>query len=250
MALQNLQGALPICWCICSCTQITHSRQAIDIRLLPSIVPEDMRNKTALLIEPELIARIKKLQDLIDGGVITDALEGMNLLIVYLFISLTFSIQDEPPKTTCPFKLFAQINSVDVSEYTMQEYEEEIQQPTGLSTKLPSRIAMKSVLISKECGILYEVSNMEGLRSRTFFRKVTTCESFSVQLLDASFKKQNHRCRYGRVGLFDPFDPFLASEGAKLYALRNLSSVSIYLPCSIHRRLSVVCGACNLCSAC
>ncbi|KAE9406295.1 hypothetical protein BT96DRAFT_963603 [Gymnopus androsaceus JB14] len=130
--------------------------RAIDIRLLPSIVPENMRNETALLIEPELTARIEKLKDLIDGGVITDALE------------------DELPKTTCPFQLFVQINSVDVPGYMMEEYEEEIQQPTGITNTLPSRVAMKSVLISKECGILYEITNMEGLRSRTFFRKVTT----------------------------------------------------------------------------
>ncbi|KAF5350946.1 hypothetical protein D9757_013733 [Collybiopsis confluens] len=130
--------------------------RAVDIRLLPSIVPEDMKNVTALLIEPELESRIQKLRDLIDAGIIEDINE------------------DESPKTACPFIVFAQINSVDVSAEEMDEYEEEIQRPTGIRTRLPSRLSMRSVLVSKECGILYEVSNMEGLRSRTFFRKVTT----------------------------------------------------------------------------
>ncbi|KAJ3718919.1 hypothetical protein C8R42DRAFT_674859 [Lentinula raphanica] len=132
------------------------SNRAVDIRLLPSIVPEDMKNETALLIEPELSSRIDRFKNLIDAGIIEDSLE------------------DLPPKTACPFTLYAQINSVDVPAHVMKEHEAEIQRPTGIDTHLPTRLAMKSILISKECGILYEVSNMEGLRSRTFFRKVTT----------------------------------------------------------------------------
>ncbi|KAF9074941.1 hypothetical protein BDP27DRAFT_1316219 [Rhodocollybia butyracea] len=127
-----------------------------DIRLLPSIVPENMRNETALLIEPELSSRIEKLKDLIDAGIIEDALEN------------------DPPKTACAFMFFAQIDSVDVPAYIMEEHEGEIQRPTGINTGLPSRLSMNSVLVSKECGILLEVKGMEGLRSRTFFRKVTT----------------------------------------------------------------------------
>lgn len=46
------------------------SRGHIDIRLLPSLVPESARNETAPIIEPELKARINKLKNLIDAGVV------------------------------------------------------------------------------------------------------------------------------------------------------------------------------------
>ncbi|KAJ3847287.1 hypothetical protein EV368DRAFT_51477 [Lentinula lateritia] len=130
--------------------------RAVDIRLLPSVVPEDTKNEIALLIEPELSSRIDKFKNLIDTGIIEDSLE------------------DLPPKTSCPFNLYAQIDSVNVPAYVIEAHEEEIQRPTGIRTNLPTRLTMKSILISKECGVLYEISNMEGLRSRTFFRKVTT----------------------------------------------------------------------------
>ena len=45
-------------------------RGRIDIRLLPSIVPYDLRNSTAAVIAPELKARITKLKNMIDAGVL------------------------------------------------------------------------------------------------------------------------------------------------------------------------------------
>lgn len=53
-----------------------HGSRAVDIRLLPSIVPEDTKNEIALLIEPELSSRIDKFKNLIDAGIIEDSLEG------------------------------------------------------------------------------------------------------------------------------------------------------------------------------
>jgi hypothetical protein len=49
---------------------LTALRRLIDIRLLPSLVPEFLRNDTTRIIEPELQARINKLKNLIDDGVI------------------------------------------------------------------------------------------------------------------------------------------------------------------------------------
>jgi len=45
-------------------------RKHIDIRLLPSIVPDDRRNETISLIAPEISGRIEKLKTLIDASVI------------------------------------------------------------------------------------------------------------------------------------------------------------------------------------
>ena len=44
--------------------------QHIDIRLLPSLVPDDYRNDVAAMIVPELSSRITKLKTLIDDGVV------------------------------------------------------------------------------------------------------------------------------------------------------------------------------------
>ncbi|KAF8909348.1 hypothetical protein CPB84DRAFT_1673542 [Gymnopilus junonius] len=130
----------------------------IDIRLLPSLVPEALRNETAQIIEPELQARINKLKNLIDDGVIDSDSSG----------------NDEAAKVSCPFTFHAQIHPVPVPEYLMQELENELQNPTGISTVLPPKLSISAVLLSKECGILYEMKNTEGLRSGMFFRKVTT----------------------------------------------------------------------------
>ncbi|KAG6852138.1 hypothetical protein C0991_002659 [Blastosporella zonata] len=131
----------------------------IDIRLLPSLVPTSSKNETALLIEPELKARIKKLKNLIDAGIIEQDTSN-----------------DEPPKFTCPFTFYAQLHPVTVPEYLMQELEDEIQKPTGVWTITPPKLSANGLLVSKECGIMFEMNDTEGLRSRTFFRKVTTCE--------------------------------------------------------------------------
>ena len=46
----------------------------------------------------------------------------------------------------------------------MAELEEEIQKPTGVSTVDPPRIAVDALFLSKDCGILYEIHEAEGLR--------------------------------------------------------------------------------------
>jgi len=84
---------------------------------------------------------------------------------------------DEVIKSTCPFTLYAQIDWVEVSEALMQELEDEIQKPTGIWTVATPKLSIGGLLVSKECGVLYEVTNTEGLRSvlsdvtdYTFFR--------------------------------------------------------------------------------
>lgn len=56
----------------------------IDTRLLPSLVPEDVRNETAQAIVPELQARINKLKGLIDAGVIDSDSSGNGIYRVRL----------------------------------------------------------------------------------------------------------------------------------------------------------------------
>ncbi|KAF4593156.1 hypothetical protein EYR38_008868 [Pleurotus pulmonarius] len=132
----------------------------IDIRLLPSLVPDPHKNATADMIKPEIEARIKKLQQLIDDGNIVIDPDAPN--------------PDEGIKTNCSFTFQAHLVPSKVPQYLMAELEEEIQKPTGVSTVDPPRIAVDALFLSKDCGILYEIHEAEGLRSRTFFRKVTT----------------------------------------------------------------------------
>ncbi|KAF9054394.1 hypothetical protein BJ165DRAFT_1412859 [Panaeolus papilionaceus] len=128
----------------------------IDIRLLPSLVPESARNATAKLIQLELEARINKLKELIEDGVVeTDSVS-------------------ETPKSSCSFSFYAQMDPQPYPESSMLEVEEELQNPTGVWTISPPPLSLTGVLLSKECGILLKVTNTEGLRSRMFFRKVTT----------------------------------------------------------------------------
>lgn len=46
----------------------------------------------------------------------------------------------------------------------MQELEDELQNPSGVWTIKPPKLSIGGVLISKECGIIYEIKNTEGLR--------------------------------------------------------------------------------------
>ncbi|KAH0582574.1 hypothetical protein H2248_010506 [Termitomyces sp. 'cryptogamus'] len=153
----------------------------IDIRLLPSLVPASSMNQTACLIEPELRSRINKLKNLIDAGIIDSD-----------------NSDDDPPKSICPFTFYAQLHQISVPEYLMQELEEEIQKPTGIWTISAPQLIANGLLVSKECGLMYEMNETEGLRSRTFFRKVTTYASLSglaYLALLVLFSRQTERSR-------------------------------------------------------
>ncbi|TFK71357.1 hypothetical protein BDN72DRAFT_817637 [Pluteus cervinus] len=127
----------------------------LDIRLLPSLVPEDGKNITAQLIEPELEARITKLRNLIDDGVLDD-----------------LSNEDQP-KSTCTFTIYSQLSPVDIPQQLMADYESELQNPTGAWTVKPPPLSVNSLIISEECGIIFELVDSKGLSSKSFFRKVT-----------------------------------------------------------------------------
>ena len=157
---------------------MSRSRQ-IDIRLLPSLVPDNARNETADIIAPELEARITKLKNLIDAGIVDDSGSGMHDRILSRIPS-DGACADDEPKTSCPFTFYGQIHPVPVPAVLMQELEEEVQNPTGAATVKPPPLSITGLLLSKECGLLYEITETEGLRSRTFFRKVTTYAGFSA----------------------------------------------------------------------
>ena len=138
--------------------------QPIDIRFLPAIVPVALKNQTALVIEPELAARIRRLDKLIEAGVVDSDSSSNGWLITLSMRTLVYHISDDTPKTACRFAVFAQIRPVPVPETLMQELEEEIKHPTGSSTITIPKLSIDGVMISKECGILYQIEDTEGLR--------------------------------------------------------------------------------------
>jgi len=84
------------------------------------------------------------------------------------------SSSDDGLKTGCSFKFFGQIQSSDVPQLLLQEFEDEVDDPTGISTIRPPEMKLKGVLVSKNCGILYELPEVKGLKSQGLFRKITT----------------------------------------------------------------------------
>ena len=53
-------------------------RRNVDIRYLPVIVPEGVRNDTARVVRPELLSRIIKVKEMIDAGIVDqDSSQGL-----------------------------------------------------------------------------------------------------------------------------------------------------------------------------
>lgn len=109
------------------------------------------------------MARIQKLEKLIDAGVVDSDSSSNGRSVTLTIQTPVYSILDDP-KTACRFAVYAQIRPVPVPETLMQELEEEIKRPTGSSTIKIPRLSIDGVMISKECGILYQIEDTEGLR--------------------------------------------------------------------------------------
>ncbi|KAJ6607473.1 hypothetical protein B0H10DRAFT_550301 [Mycena sp. CBHHK59/15] len=159
--------------------------QHVDLRFLPSIVPAGFRNETARIVEPELASRIIKLKNLIDAGVIEQE-----------------STLDEAPKTACPFSLYMVLDPVKVPEALLREFEEEIQRPAGIWTVSPPPLSLSGILMSKECGILYEFHGIDGVGLSSLFRKLTayagtTAIAYLVMLILLMRQMQHSRTPSG-----------------------------------------------------
>jgi transmembrane E3 ubiquitin-protein ligase len=104
-----------------------------------------------------------------------------NILSSPEFISLENSnsaSSGNGPASQCTFHMYGQLVPTNVSESDMIELEQELKEPTGASTPHRPLLLMDVVLLSRECGLMIRVDKAEGLRSRMFFRKVSTCKPF------------------------------------------------------------------------
>ncbi|KAI0069873.1 hypothetical protein K474DRAFT_1746897, partial [Panus rudis PR-1116 ss-1] len=114
-----------------------------DIRLLPLFAPEHRMNETAGVVDAELRSHISRLKEKIESGDIESGSED-----------------DDGPKTKCSFALFGQLEPSQVPQHLMKELEEEIDNPTGISTITPPPLLMK--------------------RSQSLYRKITTYAGFAA----------------------------------------------------------------------
>ena len=80
-----------------------------------------------------------------------------------------------PPDSTCHFAVYAQVLPSNISAVDMRELEDELMDPTGVSTVKRPPLQLNLAAISPDCGVLVEVRKADGIRSRIFFRKVTSC---------------------------------------------------------------------------
>lgn len=118
-----------------------------ELRQLPSLVPADVRNETGWAVDSELLQRIDRLKGIIQSGVLPDS-----------------DSSDDTIVTTCPFVFQAQLHPSVISQTLMDEVEEEMNRPTGITTVKPPPLLMDAVLVSPECGILLHIDSAEGLK--------------------------------------------------------------------------------------
>ncbi|CDO68165.1 hypothetical protein BN946_scf184938.g17 [Trametes cinnabarina] len=149
----------------------------LDLRSLPALVPETFRNDSARAVEMELAARISKLGEKIESGAYDqDSADA-----------------DDSPKTKCSFRLFAQLAPTDVPKELMDELEQEIEKPTGITTVRAPELAIDAVLLSQNCGMLYEIKDVSGVQSQRLYRKISSYSGFATLVnlaLLALFRRQ------------------------------------------------------------
>lgn len=126
----------------------------------------------------------------------------------FLFISYTHipNTDSDGPKTGCSFKFYGQLSPSNVPQYLLKELEDEIDNPTGITTIRAPEMRLKGVLVSKNCGIIYDIPELKGLksvnvrtnspsysplcRSQGLFHKITIC-TYTVHLTEPLYLIQS-----------------------------------------------------------
>ncbi|KAJ3551014.1 hypothetical protein NM688_g4952 [Phlebia brevispora] len=138
------------------------SGKGIDIRNIVSLVPAEYMNATARVVGVDMANRIAKLKEKIDQGAIEE------------------NPNDEGPKSGCSFQFYGQLEHSDIPQPQLQEVEDEIEHPTGISTVHQPKMVLKAVLMSKNCAMVYELPEIKGMKSNTLYRKITTYSGVST----------------------------------------------------------------------
>ncbi|KAI0306158.1 hypothetical protein B0F90DRAFT_1623829 [Multifurca ochricompacta] len=154
---------------------------SIDIRALPSLVPPDLLNVTARAVVPVIEDNIAKLKAILASN------------------DLSSELNPSPPDSTCHFAIYAQVHPSNISAADMRELEDELMHPTGVTTVRRPPLQLDVAAISPECGILIEVREADGMRSRIFFRKVTSYAGFAGLVYLAMLLLLSHQMSESRT---------------------------------------------------
>ncbi|KAK7683355.1 hypothetical protein QCA50_013617 [Cerrena zonata] len=175
------------------------SRYHPDLRYVPYLVPEHRRNETAKVIEVEEYHRISKNKEKVEAGTLDPDQDE----------------DDDSPKTICSFDFFAQLSPSTVPQFELDELEQEIDKPTGVSTIDQPPLLLNAVLVSADCGMMYEMKDLRGLKSQSLYRKITTYAGLSgiinailLILLTRQTSRSHSAVGLGRVSRY----PFLAQS--------------------------------------
>lgn len=71
---------------------------------------------------------------------------------------------DVPAETHCHFHLYGQLAPSPISENEMLLLESEMRTPTGVYTPTRPPVLMDAVLLSKNCGLLYQANHLKGMK--------------------------------------------------------------------------------------
>lgn len=114
-----------------------------DIRQLQGMVPNGFVNSTAHVVEGQLKEGISNLEKSIQSGV------GV-------------AENDEVPLTRCSFTFHGQLRPLFLHQDTVDEYERELRNPSGVPVEALMQPSIDGVLMSEECGILLELEAIVG----------------------------------------------------------------------------------------
>jgi transmembrane E3 ubiquitin-protein ligase len=71
---------------------------------------------------------------------------------------------DVPADTHCHFQLYGQLIPSPLSDYEMNRLESEMEKPTGVQTPSKPPLSMDAVLLSKNCGLIYQATHLKGTK--------------------------------------------------------------------------------------
>jgi hypothetical protein len=106
---------------------------------------------------------------MVDWGTMLEELTAFkgNALLMIARAPTEVGFGDKPQAHKCPFTFYGQLTPTRIPAELMLELEQEIFDPSGISTVDPPKLILKGVLISKSCGILYHIDESTGLRYGT-----------------------------------------------------------------------------------
>jgi len=117
----------------------------MDARQIVSLVPPEALNATAHVIDAEIATRLKRFKKMVDTGTVRTETD-LNKI------------------STCPFQMYAQVRPSSIPQFAMDEVEQEMDQPTGISVPQTPPLQLDVVLLSQECGVLLRLHDLSGLK--------------------------------------------------------------------------------------